>query len=162
MKTYNIYTNPSGHVEAIKQGWSWPGFFFTWIWCFVKKLYGLGIGLSIFFLITILMRKVSQEMSVLAFLVRFGVLIWIGSSGNEMRGKKLLENGYKFEGAINALSPEDAIAEFGKKAIDDDLKLLPDEIQCPNCGADLKLNDIEKKEGNFTCYVCKELFVVKN
>jgi hypothetical protein len=66
---------------------------------------------------------------------------------------------------------EDAMSEFGNekvlagnvvKTVDDDLKLLPDEIQCPDCGADLKLNDIERKERKFTCFECKETFVVKN
>ena len=44
MKQFNVYENPSGMKEAVKQGWSWPGFFFNWIWCFVKKMSGLGFG----------------------------------------------------------------------------------------------------------------------
>ncbi len=40
-------------------------------------------------------------------------------------------------------------------------EILPQEIQCPDCGADLKLNEHERIEGKFACPVCKETFVVK-
>ncbi|MEM0111894.1 MAG: DUF2628 domain-containing protein, partial [Candidatus Parvarchaeota archaeon] len=47
MKTYNIYKHPLGDIKAVKVGWSWPAFFFTWIWAFVKGLYVVGVILLI-------------------------------------------------------------------------------------------------------------------
>ena len=41
MKTYKIFKNPTGQYEAVKQGWSWPAFFFGGIWACVKKIWGL-------------------------------------------------------------------------------------------------------------------------
>ncbi|WP_226912943.1 hypothetical protein [Halomonas sp. 3D7M] len=40
MKEFKIYMHPAGMHEAVKQGWSWPGFFFGPIWALVKK-YGV-------------------------------------------------------------------------------------------------------------------------
>jgi hypothetical protein len=47
MKTYNIYVNPQGAGEAVKQGWSWPGFFFNFIWALIKRIWVLGVVLMI-------------------------------------------------------------------------------------------------------------------
>ena len=42
MKQYKIFENEVGRREAVKQGWSWPAFLFTFIWPFVKRLYVAG------------------------------------------------------------------------------------------------------------------------
>lgn len=38
--------------------------------------------------------------------------------------------------------------------------LLPEEVQCPNCGVELKLNEEERTRRQFTCSVCRESFTV--
>lgn len=40
-------------------------------------------------------------------------------------------------------------------------EILPEEILCPDCGADLRLNQEERIEWKFSCHACKETFVVK-
>jgi predicted amidophosphoribosyltransferase len=40
-------------------------------------------------------------------------------------------------------------------------QILPEEIQCPDCGASLKLNEQERIERKFACPICKETFMVK-
>ena len=42
MKVYKIFKDSIGQYEAVKQGWSWPAFFFEGIWACVKKIWGLG------------------------------------------------------------------------------------------------------------------------
>ena len=59
MKQYKIFENSSGSRETIKQGWSWPAFFFGFIWAFVKKMYLLGIGLIVVFFLVGLIGTVS-------------------------------------------------------------------------------------------------------
>lgn len=41
-------------------------------------------------------------------------------------------------------------------------EILPEEIQCPDCGAELKLDEIARTEKRFTCSVCNESFVIKD
>ena len=48
---------------------------------------------------------------------------------------------------INGFSPEN---------------ILPEEIQCPDCGANLILTDTERTERKFKCTTCSETFSVKN
>ena len=43
MKQYKIFRNASGQVEAVKQGWSWPAFFFSVIWAIAKRLWIIAI-----------------------------------------------------------------------------------------------------------------------
>ena len=45
MKKYKIFVNPQGSSEAVKQGWSWPGFFFNIIWALIKRMWVLGVVL---------------------------------------------------------------------------------------------------------------------
>lgn len=40
------------------------------------------------------------------------------------------------------------------------LSLLPEEIQCPNCGVALKLNAQERMQRQFACSACRESFTV--
>ena len=42
MKQFNVYSHPVLGPQAVKQGFSWPAFFFTWIWAFVCKLWVPG------------------------------------------------------------------------------------------------------------------------
>ena len=43
MRTFDVYKHRTQGYEAVKQGFSWPAFFFTRIWAFVKKLWLHGI-----------------------------------------------------------------------------------------------------------------------
>ncbi len=38
--------------------------------------------------------------------------------------------------------------------------LLPEDVQCPNCGVELKLSEEERTHRQFTCSVCGESFTV--
>ena len=51
MANYKIYYHDAFKTEAIKDTWSWPAFFFTWIWAFVKGMNNsLKIYLSMIFI----------------------------------------------------------------------------------------------------------------
>jgi len=160
MKTYNIYKNASNHVEAVKQGWSWPGFFFTIIWCFVKGLYGLGAVLLLLAFVFARASVESEAMNVLTWLARLGIAIWIGVSGNEMRGKKLQEKGYDLAGTVSANSPEEAVAEFEKKgaqlassvpANQSQTKESPITGYCSKCNKPLSEEESHKFLGKIYC-----------
>tara|TARA_B100000315_G_C14416745_1_gene513592 strand:- start:74 stop:811 length:738 start_codon:yes stop_codon:yes gene_type:complete len=112
MKTYKIFKNHFGLMEAIKQGWSWPGFFFGVIWCFFKKLWHLGV--IIIGIILFLEFFLPEEALWLNSIFIWGSFIYFGTSGNQLRESKLLGLGYEFVGTSNATSPEGAIAMYQK------------------------------------------------
>ena len=39
MKQIDVYSHPVHGFEAVKNGFSWPGFFFTWIWMMLCRMW---------------------------------------------------------------------------------------------------------------------------
>ena len=115
MKTYNICKSPTGAIEAVKQGWSWPGFFFPMIWAFVKGLNGIGTAI---FMAAIFLRTVSVDSKTTNTLLTLGVIavsIWLGVRGNELRVNRLRKKGYDLIKTVSAETPGGAVAAFMKE-----------------------------------------------
>ena len=113
MKTYKIFKNPTGQYEAVKQGWSWPAFFFAGIWVCVKKMWGLGIGIIIVFIILNVMAGDNEVMNVLVSILSLGVGIVLGMQGNKLREGNLKKRGYQeVPQVIQAGNPEAAVAQY--------------------------------------------------
>lgn len=107
MRTYDVFQHPTMGYRAVKAGFSWPGFFFGWIWCLSKGLVGwalailgVGIALSLF---------IDSEPVIGAVSLIVGCII--GSSGNEWRGEKLLAQGFTPSGRFEASNAKEAVAE---------------------------------------------------
>jgi hypothetical protein len=120
MMTYMIYRNDVD-VVAVKDGFSYPGFFFTWIWAFVKKLWGVGIfffllnimAFSSFLWMTHKASPAAYHLSALWITINFTA--WapkaiLGYFGNHLRGNKLIRQGYRrLPGTIRAKNDHEAI-----------------------------------------------------
>ena len=78
MKQYAVFQHPTSGYEAVKNGWSWPAFFFTWIWAFVKRLWLVGL---IVFLFGILASSIPEAWLVGELIIS----IVMGVKGNELR-----------------------------------------------------------------------------
>ncbi len=101
-----MYKHPIGKIVAVKNGWSWPAFFFSWIWAFTKKLYVVGI-LSI---ILILVFPFSHP--TINVILSLLISITLGVIGNETVGGNLLKRGYAPCKSIDAETKEGAISLF--------------------------------------------------
>jgi len=114
MKQFKVFHHPSYGYEAVKQGWSWPGFLFGPVWALVKKLWFVAIAVSLFTL------AVAHIMSVFAPpLVPFASLIpaiLVGIVGNQERAKSLSKRGFSEIGIHAGASADQAIAEAMKPA----------------------------------------------
>ena len=113
-----MYENPAGMMEAVKLGWSWTGFFFSWVWCFIKKLnvYGAGIFIG-FFVIGFIMADV-EGADFIFWVLGLGVQIYLGSSGNKLVEENLVQRGYDYKTLVSASTPEGAIALYAKEKQD--------------------------------------------
>ena len=129
VKTYKIFKHPNGEIQAVKQGWSWPGFFFGGLWALIKKLWGVAILL---FIIGLMIKafsfiiSISQGIEVGLVVDRilfsiFGITtgIVLGINGNKLREKKLISNGFEYKDIVNANNPQEAIALWLKKSKDE-------------------------------------------
>jgi hypothetical protein len=117
MKQYKIFENPEGKIEAVKQGWSWPAFFFTCFWALVKRMYPLGIGVFVaFFLVDLagglLGGKTEQIIDVLSGIAGFLVIITFGEFGYIWRESNLRARGFDDRGIVKGGNPENAVAVY--------------------------------------------------
>jgi Protein of unknown function (DUF2628) len=124
MKTYKIYASPLGSNEAVKQGWSWPGFFFNIIWAFVKKMWVLGSSLLVFFLILGMIEGgmeassgagAAAGMSTISSILSLIMSVIFGVSGNQWREKNLLSRGFEYKDTVTAETPEAGLALWVKE-----------------------------------------------
>jgi hypothetical protein len=113
---YKIFTDQSNSIEAIKQGWSWPAFFFPIIWAMTKKLWGDAIGAFIGLTILgfILSRMGEVEGSAFMFIALILIRIDFLVNGNLWREKKLDAHGFQDVIVIPARSPKEAAKMYMK------------------------------------------------
>jgi uncharacterized protein DUF2628 len=114
MKTFNVYKHPTQGYEAVKQGFSWPGFFFTAIWAFVKKMWGpglviLGVFVLLVFAETVFEQEGSQGGVTIMLLFQFGLYIMVGMKGNDWRRENLVKRGFEKLNTLDAETPDAAI-----------------------------------------------------
>jgi hypothetical protein len=113
MKTFALYHHPQKGYEAVKQGFSWPGFLFTWIWAFVKKLPVIGVVLLLVLIpLRVLMETREPALVALGAIGILVVVFVVGFGGNQWRENKLPDRGYQLAEILQAENPEAAIARM--------------------------------------------------
>lgn len=105
IQRFNTYTRSDGKRETIKNGWSWPAFFFSWVWAFFTQLWSIGFLLliaSAFFTISFsILGEYQHSTSASKNIGGFLAIAWVamrimlGAYGNEWRRKQLERNGFK-------------------------------------------------------------------
>jgi Protein of unknown function (DUF2628) len=115
MKTFNIYEHPELGVEAIKQGFCWPGFFLGGFWLFICRVWGKGFLVILLQLLSgvpeIFYGKVGEG---LAMLLNNVILIFIAYNANEWEEAALLKRGFIFNKTVEAETPGEAICLLDK------------------------------------------------
>ena len=115
MRQYKIYEHPSGMIDIVKQGWSWPAFFFSAIWAMAKKLWGLAAAaLSAFLVLGLLdhLIELGAAGSLLIDLLWMVAIAAFGSSGNRWREKNLEKRGYECVDTVTAANADGALALY--------------------------------------------------
>src|SRR5882724_13390649 len=125
MRVYQIFKHPEKSAQAVKRGFSWPGFFFTWIWALTRGLWLAGglIFLSAFVL-GIFIQAMGSKNWLFSFTLDILFQLLIGTKGNLWRGNALENLGYRLLGVINARGPQDALAKVAASG-----GVIPDEMK---------------------------------
>src|SRR5215475_1597043 len=111
-RSFEIFKSAEGDLRAVKRGFSWPGFFFAWIWALLGRLWLIGIVLFILFSILSLIRlALSWEGTFIVFLASLAIQIAVGLKGNSWKSRSLRDHGYLYLGTIEARNPADAVAK---------------------------------------------------
>lgn len=111
MKQYKVFKHPSGSIEAVKQGLSWPAFFFTCIWAMVKKMWWLGVGVLIVNLVFVFIVKGTGGVVLIQIITAIVSLIF-GAKGNSWRVKNLVSRGFEQVDTVTAAKPKSAVALY--------------------------------------------------
>ena len=112
MSAYRIFSHPEKGYKAVKRGFSWPAFFFGWIWALSRQLW-LDACLLFFLEFAALAIRLVLIPEGLIFSALPGLILhlFFGFKGNFWRGKNLENNGFASLGAITARDLNDALAK---------------------------------------------------
>ena len=123
-KQWSIYTK-GGRIVAVKHGFCWPAFFFTFGWAIFNRLWGIAISYFIFinfteFMIYDTLGSMNFEfysvqfnasyifIIILEFIFRFS----FGNSGNKLLASRLEKNGFWESKSLNAKNKQSAIERY--------------------------------------------------
>lgn len=116
MKHYRIFEHPAGNIEAVKLGWSWPAFFFGFLWALAKKMWWLGGCIfAAFFLAESLDASVDEALDGLITVAALVLAFIFGLNGNRWRENNLQSRGYDYKETRTAENPEGATALYLKQ-----------------------------------------------
>src|SRR5437870_3070381 len=112
-RTFELFRHPLKGPEAVKNGFCWPGFFFTWIWAFAHQLWFAGLVLLV----------MSGVLAAFAFLIFHGdwvisaalslaLQMVVGFRGSSWRSKSLEARGFEYVCRVNADSAKTALAKL--------------------------------------------------
>lgn len=114
MKQFKVFKHPSGTIQAVKQGWCWPAFFFNCIWAMFAKMWALGVGYLLAALAfgLIIGASGTGEADVLINVVSIAANIVFGVNGNAWREKNLISRGFELKDTVTAANKDGAVALF--------------------------------------------------
>jgi len=136
LREFEIFSKSSSPTVAVKRGFSWPGFLFTWIWAFSRGLWLHGavlIGIGVLISVPDLIFRVTNPL--LSFLPGLIVMATVGVRGNSWRSRKLERDGYEYVGLVEARSAAAAVTAHslgksrGSSNVDSGFSFIPRSAQ---------------------------------
>ena len=120
MKTYDLYRHPTLGYEAVKRGFSWPGFLISPIWVLSKRMWLGGTLLLVAWLFLIAARadadaKGDAGGALILLVVHLALAIAAGFLGNSRWARSLARRGYEHLGAGDADDPDAAVAALVRR-----------------------------------------------
>ena len=138
MQRYIVYTRSEPQSVSIKNGFSWPAFFFGPFWAFSKGLVGLGFGLLVLGILLAGLRRSLPPGSptVLVFALQIAPLIVgivMGFEGNRMLRRDLEMRGFQPEPECRG--SEGNVALGSSPPSQPGTEGTIDYVECPRCNA---------------------------
>ncbi|ART61689.1 DUF2628 domain-containing protein [Kushneria marisflavi] len=112
MKQFEIYQHADGRLEAVKQGWNWPAFFFGALWALCCRLWKIAV-LTLVAVFVVSMAGAFDDsgmIDVMANIACLGLYTAFGLNGNQWKRRHLLANGAQLMNTVEARGVKQAIA----------------------------------------------------
>src|SRR6185312_1843572 len=96
-----VYSHPSRGYSAVRIGFSWRAWYFTWLWAFVNRLWGVGFVFFIFqgLLIGLIVTGLISPVWAAVFAP---ISMVFAIQGNTWKAEKLERDGYIYCGDLSA------------------------------------------------------------
>ena len=122
MRNFEVFHHTEDGHEAVKLGFSWPAFFFGWIWAVAKDLnfavFGLFASIAGFFFLNYQLQESGNAIGALiSSLTQLVFFIWVGWNGNKWRRVNLLKRGFTIVGTVAEKSPKRAIQSLSSPVV---------------------------------------------
>lgn len=116
-KIFFIYIKDNGDRKAVKLGWYWPGFLFSFIWSACMQLWLAAISSFILFVLYFALQFSTNDplgsiiFSIISLLF-ISIRIIFGYFGNSWKRKRLEKIGYIYSKTVIACNKKDAILSY--------------------------------------------------
>ena len=115
MATYRILEHPLHGPRAVKQGWSWPAFFFGLFWALYKRMWILAASLFGFIVLSSVLIPATTEGQLISNVLFLGLNLTISLKGNQWYATLLETQGYQHQMQVEARNPSEALARSAEQ-----------------------------------------------
>ncbi|MBL6957428.1 MAG: DUF2628 domain-containing protein [Rhodospirillales bacterium] len=115
MRLYSVFLRrpgPDADLQLVKQGFSWPAFFFSVLWALWGRLWWVAAGLvaaniaSSAVIIGLGVGPIGQAA------VSFGLALAVGYLGNDLKGWTLDRRGFAESGVVSGRNRDEALRRY--------------------------------------------------
>lgn len=120
MKTFQVFKHDVKGYDAVKDGFSWPGFFFTGIWSLYRQLWWLfGIILLVVFVSNLTEQILINDGMftagrLVSSMINLSLGFIVGFKGNQFVVDRLIKQGYIHIRTVEANNKTEAINTVAK------------------------------------------------
>ncbi|MDA1088863.1 MAG: DUF2628 domain-containing protein [Proteobacteria bacterium] len=117
MKMYTVHLrrhglDPDRDVVLVKEGFSWPAFFLTFVWALWHRLWLAAVLIIAANIIVSFCIHFLRPDPLTQAVVALGVAAIVGYLANDYRQEKLAEQGFAFDGVVSGLNKDHALRRY--------------------------------------------------
>lgn len=112
MAQFLIYQHPDGTLIPVKDGWCWPGFFFSGFWLLYRGLYLLGVLIVFAGSFASVFLSNPFRFFYLAFFFDLTLCFVVAINGNSWLKEGVTDRGFEFVCTVEAKTADGARAAF--------------------------------------------------
>ena len=127
-KTFDVYSNEQGDYQAVKQGITLPGFFFSFLWALFYKIWSMSILLFLAITSLIYLEYYFADVALITLytgIIDLIIRLFVGINGNKWRRLSIQKKGFTLKESVVASSPDAAIWELLPESIRRELEESP-------------------------------------
>ena len=97
-------------TRAVKDGFSWPAFFFSFLWALTQRLW---VAAAVLLVAELVLSAATEYLDMTtAVAVSLGAMLIVGWIGNDLKRRALARRGLPEQDVVLAASGEDAVRRY--------------------------------------------------